>query len=237
MHGGVKRFLKTRHMQDIFDYFIKYVGSSAYHSPAFMNCMPTIQFRYDLWYVDGGLYHIAARPPAADGRTRHQGPPQQRGHRSAQGRRPRHRHRHQGRQFHPADIIVSNMEVIPAYENCCARTTTVHAQPREIRAVLLRPRARTRPRLPIPAARPPQLLFLRPPARAFPHRLPQTPVAARSHDLSRGRVEDRPDRGAAGLRLPEDPAAHPAHRRRAPADPRGLPGSRSGWWTSSSGWA
>ena len=59
MHGGVKRFLKTRHMQDIFDYFIKYVGSSAYHSPAFMNCLPTIQFRYDLWYVDGGLYNIA----------------------------------------------------------------------------------------------------------------------------------------------------------------------------------
>ena len=46
-------------MQDIFDYFIKYVGSSAYHSPAFMNCLPTIQFRYDLWYVDGGLYNIA----------------------------------------------------------------------------------------------------------------------------------------------------------------------------------
>ena len=59
MHGGVKRFLKTRHMQDVFDYFIKYVGSSAYHSPAFMNCLPTIQFRYDLWYVDGGIYNIA----------------------------------------------------------------------------------------------------------------------------------------------------------------------------------
>jgi diapolycopene oxygenase len=59
MHGGVARHLKTRHMRDIFDYFIKYVGSSAYHSPAFMNCMSTIQYRYDLWYVDGGLYGIA----------------------------------------------------------------------------------------------------------------------------------------------------------------------------------
>ena len=59
MHGGVKRHLKTRYLQDVFDYFIKYVGSSAYHSPAFMNCLPTIQFRYDLWYVDGGLYNIA----------------------------------------------------------------------------------------------------------------------------------------------------------------------------------
>jgi diapolycopene oxygenase len=116
MHGGVKRHLKTRHMQDIFDYFIKYVGSSAYHSPAFMNCMATIQFRHDLWYVDGGLYHIAlglqrlmdelgirvclnsevAEVRTANGRAT--------GIVTADG------------TVHPADIIVSNMEVIPAYE-------------------------------------------------------------------------------------------------------------------------
>jgi len=54
MHGGASRYLRTRWMRDIFDFFIKYVGSSAYRAPAFMNCLPTIQFRYDLWYVDGG---------------------------------------------------------------------------------------------------------------------------------------------------------------------------------------
>jgi diapolycopene oxygenase len=59
MHQGVKRFLDTPHMRDIFDFFIKYVGSSALRAPAFMNCLPTIQFRYDLWYVDGGMYGIA----------------------------------------------------------------------------------------------------------------------------------------------------------------------------------
>lgn len=116
MHGGVKRYLKTRHMQDIFDYFIKYVGSSAYHSPAFMNCMATIQFRYDLWYVDGGLYHIAlglqrlmddlgvkvclnsevVEVTKQNGRV--SGIVTQDG------------------THHSADIIVSNMEVIPAYE-------------------------------------------------------------------------------------------------------------------------
>ena len=116
MHGGVKRFLKTRYMQDVFDYFVKYVGSSAYHSPAFMNCLPTIQFRYDLWYVDGGLYNIALglqrlmdelgvvihlnseviEVRKAGGRVT--------GLVTKDG------------VFHPADIIVSNMEVIPAYE-------------------------------------------------------------------------------------------------------------------------
>lgn len=116
MHGGVKRFLKTRHMQDIFDYFIKYVGSSAYHSPAFMNCLPTIQFRYDLWYVDGGLYNIAVglqrlmdelgivvrlNSEVTEVRTQ-------------SGRVTGLLTKDGG--FHSADIIVSNMEVIPAYE-------------------------------------------------------------------------------------------------------------------------
>lgn len=59
MHAGVANHVKTRYFRDIFDFFIKYVGSSAYDAPAFMNCMPTIQFRYDLWYVDGGMYLIA----------------------------------------------------------------------------------------------------------------------------------------------------------------------------------
>jgi len=115
MHGGVARHLKTRHMRDIFDYFIKYVGSSALHSPAFMNCMATIQFRYDLWYVDGGLYGIAlglqrlmdelgviVNLQSEVGEVR----------------------KENGRvtgvvangEFHAADIVVSNMEVIPAYE-------------------------------------------------------------------------------------------------------------------------
>jgi diapolycopene oxygenase len=116
MHGGVQRYLKTRHMQDIFDYFIKYVGSSAYHSPAFMNCLPTIQFRYDLWYVDGGLYNIAlglrrlmdeigvtVRLNSEVAEVRKEGS-RVTGLVTKDG------------QFHAADIIVSNMEVIPAYE-------------------------------------------------------------------------------------------------------------------------
>ncbi len=116
MHGGVSRFLKTRYLQDVFDYFIKYVGSSAYHSPAFMNCLPTIQFRHDLWYVDGGLYNIAlglqrlmdelgvvVRLNSEVAEIRRQGA-QVTGIATREG------------TFHAADILVSNMEVIPTYE-------------------------------------------------------------------------------------------------------------------------
>ena len=59
MHQGVARFIKTRHMRDILEQFIKYVGSSAYRAPAFMNCLPAIHSLHDLWYVDGGLYNLA----------------------------------------------------------------------------------------------------------------------------------------------------------------------------------
>lgn len=116
MHGGVSRYLKTPHLRDVFDYFIKYVGSSAYRAPAFMNCLPTIQFRYDLWYVDGGLYGIAQglerlmkelgievhlRSEVAEIRK--------------EGGRVTGMVGGDG-TFHPADILVSNVEVIPAYE-------------------------------------------------------------------------------------------------------------------------
>ncbi len=117
MHGGVKRFLKTPQMQNIFDYFIKYVGSSAYRAPAFMNSLPTIQFRYDLWYVDGGLYGIALglqRLMKELGIVVHL---------NSEITEVRADNARvigivtKGNTFHAADIIVSNMEVIPAYRD------------------------------------------------------------------------------------------------------------------------
>jgi diapolycopene oxygenase len=119
MHGGVARHLKTRQMRDIFDYFIKYVGSSAYHSPAFMNCMPTIQYRYDLWYVDGGLYHIAL---GLDRLMDELGIVVHLNSEVSEVRKEGSRVTGlvANDVFHPADIIVSNMEVIPAYEKLLA---------------------------------------------------------------------------------------------------------------------
>ncbi len=59
MHQSTKRHFDTEYFIKIFDFFIKYVGSSAYRAPAFMNCLPTIQFRYDLWYIMGGMHGLA----------------------------------------------------------------------------------------------------------------------------------------------------------------------------------
>ena len=101
-------------LRDIFDYFIKYVGSSAYRAPAFLNSIPTIQFRHDLWYVDGGLYNIARglqRFVDELGIPIHF------------SREITEIGREHGRvtgvvangEFHSGDVVVSNMEVVPAY--------------------------------------------------------------------------------------------------------------------------
>jgi len=116
MHGGVARFLKTPYMRDVFDYFIKYVGSSAYHAPAFMNCLPTIQFRYDLWYVDGGLYGIAL---GLQRLMEEIGVHVKLNSEVVEIRKDGNRVTGvvtNDSQVHPADVVVSNMEVIPTYQ-------------------------------------------------------------------------------------------------------------------------
>ncbi|MCL4161149.1 UNVERIFIED_CONTAM: hypothetical protein GTU68_005022 [Idotea baltica] len=116
MSRSIHERLSDPQMRLIFEYFIKYVGSSALDAPGYMNLMPIIQFDYGLWYVRGGMYnlalglgtlmeemgitvHLKADVQAIEksGRT-------VTGVRLADG------------TIYPADIIVSNMEVIPAYQ-------------------------------------------------------------------------------------------------------------------------
>lgn len=59
MAGSIHKRISNPYLRDIFEYFIKYVGSSALDSPAFMNLMPNIQLEFGLWYVSGGLYQLA----------------------------------------------------------------------------------------------------------------------------------------------------------------------------------
>ena len=114
MQQSVDRRLPNRYLRDIFAFFIKYVGSSAVRAPGFMNLMPHIQYGYDLWYVDGGMYNLArglerllkelgavihlncevTAMPTADG--------------AVSGVQA-------GGAFWPVDWVACNMEVIPAY--------------------------------------------------------------------------------------------------------------------------
>jgi diapolycopene oxygenase len=59
MARGIEKRVRNPYLRDIFEYFIKYVGSSAEDAPGFMNLMPNIQLEFGLWYVRGGLYELA----------------------------------------------------------------------------------------------------------------------------------------------------------------------------------
>jgi len=59
VHEGVARHVEDPKLRALFDFFIKYVGSSPYDAPAMLNLLPYVQQEFGLWYVDGGLYNLA----------------------------------------------------------------------------------------------------------------------------------------------------------------------------------
>lgn len=116
MSEAIRASLSDPHLRDVFEYFIKYVGSSALAAPGFMNLMPTIQFEHDLWYVPGGMYNLARgleKLAREVGVEIHLGAEVARiettGGRATGVRLT-------GGEVLAADHVVSNMEVVPAYE-------------------------------------------------------------------------------------------------------------------------
>ncbi|MEG9438409.1 phytoene desaturase [Edaphobacter sp. HDX4] len=120
MSGSIYKRLSNRYLRDIFEYFIKYVGSSALDSPAFMNLMPTIQMDFGLWYVAGGLYqlgHAFRRRLEETGVTlclEHEVLEIDRSASTVTGVQVRDSSG--DLRTLPADYVVSNMEVIPAMQ-------------------------------------------------------------------------------------------------------------------------
>jgi diapolycopene oxygenase len=116
MSESIHQRLSDPQLRMIFEYFIKYVGSSAMDSPGYMNLMPMIQFDYGLWYVRGGMYNLAKGLGKlmeemgipihlnADVEAIEKAGKRVTGIRMTDG------------TVHSSDIIVSNMEVIPAYK-------------------------------------------------------------------------------------------------------------------------
>lgn len=102
-------------MRRIFEYFIKYVGSSALNAPGYMNLMPIIQYDYGLWYVSGGMYELAK---GLEKLMREMGIEISKGADVAEitkaGKTVTGVRLEDG-TTHKAEIVVSNMEVIPTY--------------------------------------------------------------------------------------------------------------------------
>ena len=131
MSGAIRKRVRDPYLRDIFGYFIKYVGSSANDSPAFMNLMPNIQLEFGIWYINGGMYELAR---AFERRLAELGihvclstevTRIDRNGRQANG--VTFRDRAGQERTLQADYVVSNMEVIPAAEKLLQQT------PRELK--------------------------------------------------------------------------------------------------------
>lgn len=115
MADAVDASFTDPHLRDIFQFFIKYVGSSALAAPGYMNLMPHIQFEYDLWYVDGGMYNLArGLKRLADELGVHFHFKARVAEITKAGRRVE-RVVTEGGDVFAADFVVSNAEVVPAY--------------------------------------------------------------------------------------------------------------------------
>ncbi|MBW2522862.1 MAG: phytoene desaturase [Deltaproteobacteria bacterium] len=132
MHQGIRRHVKEPHLVQMLDFFIKYVGSSAFDSPALMNLLPYSQLGYGEFYVKGGMYNLARgmRRLMDDlGVVTHVGREVTRI--EASQRSVRGIELADG-TFVAADVVVSNMEVIPAYERLLGEKGAMMAKYRRI---------------------------------------------------------------------------------------------------------
>lgn len=59
MHQTTNRFLKDKHLRQLFDFFIMYIGSSPYAAPAVLSQLIYVQMGLGIYYVEGGMYRIA----------------------------------------------------------------------------------------------------------------------------------------------------------------------------------
>ena len=118
MDEGVGRYVREPHLRNMLDFFVKYIGSSSFDAPAMLNLLPWSQLAFGLFYVRGGMYALAR---AYERLLRELGVEIRCDaevvaitHGAGDGRRVDGVRLADGTHV-PADIVVSNMEVVPAY--------------------------------------------------------------------------------------------------------------------------
>ena len=60
LHGAVASFFRDSRLQQLFDRFATYNGSSPYLAPATLAVIPYVEFHFGGWYVRGGMARLAS---------------------------------------------------------------------------------------------------------------------------------------------------------------------------------
>ncbi|MGN7311371.1 phytoene desaturase family protein [Alkalicoccobacillus gibsonii] len=58
MNQATKKFIRDPHLQQLLDFLVMYVGSSPYQAPAVLSQLAYVQFGLGVHYVEGGMYNI-----------------------------------------------------------------------------------------------------------------------------------------------------------------------------------
>jgi diapolycopene oxygenase len=59
MDQMTSRYITDKHLRQMFNFFIMYIGSSPYASPAILSQLIYVQMGLGIYYVEGGMYNIA----------------------------------------------------------------------------------------------------------------------------------------------------------------------------------
>ncbi|MBV6685827.1 phytoene desaturase [Bacillus sp. JRC01] len=117
MDAATRKFIKDKHLRQLFNFLIMYVGSSPYQSPAIMSQLTHVQLGIGVHYVKGGMYKIAEAMEkllgelGVDVRLRCEVEDIVTTGSRAEGVRTKLG------EVVPADLVISNLEAIPAYQS------------------------------------------------------------------------------------------------------------------------
>jgi diapolycopene oxygenase len=58
MNQGTKKFFKHKKIQQLFNYYSMFTGSSPYHAPAYLSQLSHMQLCLGIYYIEGGMYKL-----------------------------------------------------------------------------------------------------------------------------------------------------------------------------------
>ncbi|WP_396266067.1 phytoene desaturase family protein [Halobacillus salinarum] len=119
------KYFDNKYLEQLFNFFVMYVGSNPYASPAILNQLVYVQLGLGIYYVQGGMYKIAEAMGQLMEELRvdvHLNTPVR--HLLTEGDKVTGVETEDG-VVHNADIVVSNLEAIPVYRRLAPQTAKV----------------------------------------------------------------------------------------------------------------
>lgn len=113
---STKKHFDNKYLEQLFNFFVMYVGSNPYQSPAILNQLVYVQLGLGIHYVKGGMYNIARGMKTVLDELRAE---------VLVNTAVSHIYTENGTAkgavaedgtFYPADVVISNLEAIPAYK-------------------------------------------------------------------------------------------------------------------------